>query len=233
MKLIDITGRKFGRLAVVSRQGHIGKEITWLCKCDCGKEVVVLGNHLRRGAIVSCGCFRKENASRLNKGDKNPMFGLPREKNPMMRADVRATVSKALSGKNNPMYGKTGNQNPMWGKSGKDSPCWGRIGDKHPNWKGGISFEPYCDKFNGILKESVRDKFNRKCFNCDKDEKDNGRLLGVHHTDYNKMQGCGKRPWCLLPMCSTCHSKSNYNRWYWFAKLYNYWAMPYMQEGWM
>jgi hypothetical protein len=28
-------------------------------------------------------------------------------------------------------------------------------GEKHPNWKGGISFEPYCPKFNADLKRRV------------------------------------------------------------------------------
>jgi len=31
-----------------------------LCKCDCGNEKIIIGSHLRRGKIKSCGCLNKE-----------------------------------------------------------------------------------------------------------------------------------------------------------------------------
>lgn len=37
MKKIDITGNKYGRLTVIKENGKCGKNIKWLCKCDCGK----------------------------------------------------------------------------------------------------------------------------------------------------------------------------------------------------
>lgn len=95
-------------------------------------------------------------------------------------------------------------------------------GSKHPNWKGGISFEPYCNKFNKELKKNVRDKFNNSCFICGKIEKENGKKLSVHHVNYNKGQGCGYS-WSLIPLCSSCHAKTNFNRYYWFNLLNNYW----------
>ncbi len=100
MRLIDLTGKTFGRLEVLNRHGHIGNEVTWLCKCACGNETVVAGKHLREGRIVSCGCYRREHASEMVKGKNNPMYGLPREKNPMMRPEVRAKLSIAMTGKN-------------------------------------------------------------------------------------------------------------------------------------
>lgn len=39
------------------------KRRAWLCKCDCGKELVVSGKHLRSGHSQSCGC-RKEEVTR-------------------------------------------------------------------------------------------------------------------------------------------------------------------------
>ena len=38
----------------------------WLCRCDCGKEKIISGTHLRRGKIVSCGCYAHELASKNN-----------------------------------------------------------------------------------------------------------------------------------------------------------------------
>lgn len=61
-KLIDLTGRRFGRLTVVekvsSKQGCTNAR--WLCKCDCGNVTTVLGTTLRRGESTSCGCYRSE-----------------------------------------------------------------------------------------------------------------------------------------------------------------------------
>lgn len=56
--LIDLTGKRFGKLVVVSRAENIGREVAWNCKCDCGNETIVRGNCLRRGSTKSCGCGR-------------------------------------------------------------------------------------------------------------------------------------------------------------------------------
>ena len=63
--VIDLTGQKFGRLTVISRAAdHIQpsgrKNIAWLCCCECGNYVVVIGNSLRQGRTKSCGCLAKE-----------------------------------------------------------------------------------------------------------------------------------------------------------------------------
>lgn len=53
---IDITGKRFGKLTVLRENGHdYKKRLMWLCRCDCGKEVNVLGDKLRAGRIKSCG----------------------------------------------------------------------------------------------------------------------------------------------------------------------------------
>lgn len=49
-----LTGMRFGYLKVLHRAGHRGKFAAWLCRCDCGVEKIVGGNHLRRGKIRSC-----------------------------------------------------------------------------------------------------------------------------------------------------------------------------------
>lgn len=61
--IIDLTGQKFGRLSVIKRGKPEGKTQTnayWLCKCDCGNEVVVISKSLRNGESMSCGCYRSE-----------------------------------------------------------------------------------------------------------------------------------------------------------------------------
>ena len=62
---IDITGQRFGRLTAVrlipkEERTWSNKERAWLCKCDCGNEVVVRQRSLRGARMTqSCGCVRK------------------------------------------------------------------------------------------------------------------------------------------------------------------------------
>lgn len=56
-----MVGRKWGRLTVLSRAGSPPqKNVTWLCRCDCGNEVIVVGNYLRSGDTKSCGCLWRD-----------------------------------------------------------------------------------------------------------------------------------------------------------------------------
>ena len=69
-KLIDLTGMQFDRLRVERRAGtYVSEEDghkapTWLCTCECGNQVVVIGGNLRSGKTTSCGCLRKEVSAR-------------------------------------------------------------------------------------------------------------------------------------------------------------------------
>ncbi len=90
---------------------------------------------------------------------------------------------------------------------------WDCSGENGPNWKGGISFLPYCFKFNKELKELIRERDNRICQLCDKIEED--AKLSVHHIHYDK-ENCEPD---LISLCRVCNSKVNYNRDY-YEKLF-------------
>lgn len=66
MKLIDLTGQRFGRLTVIKRvEDYITTKgnhyVQWLCKCDCGNEKIIIGNSLKsKNGTKSCGCISKE-----------------------------------------------------------------------------------------------------------------------------------------------------------------------------
>jgi len=65
-KLIDEIGNRYGRLTVVKQAGSdTHGHVKWLCQCDCGKEPVVRGSHLRNGTAQSCGCFQKDRVREL------------------------------------------------------------------------------------------------------------------------------------------------------------------------
>ena len=57
---VDLVGQRFGRLTVLEECGRQGGGVVWRCQCDCGNITEVRSNHLRRGAIVSCGCYNRE-----------------------------------------------------------------------------------------------------------------------------------------------------------------------------
>ena len=61
----DITGEKSGRLTAIKMVGTKNGRSLWLCRCDCGNEVVIQRNSFVCKKIKSCGCLRKE-TSRLN-----------------------------------------------------------------------------------------------------------------------------------------------------------------------
>lgn len=57
----DLTGQRFGRYVVLAfAELRKGKPF-WLCRCACGVEKVVMGQNLRQGLTVSCGCYQREN----------------------------------------------------------------------------------------------------------------------------------------------------------------------------
>ncbi|MGN0472204.1 MAG: AP2 domain-containing protein [Lachnospiraceae bacterium] len=69
MKIVDITGKKFGRLTVIKKVGSKNHSSVWLCKCDCGCEKEITLNHLRQGT-KSCGCLSIDISSERGKKSK-------------------------------------------------------------------------------------------------------------------------------------------------------------------
>jgi hypothetical protein len=183
-------------------------------------------------------------------GDKNGMYGkYHTEATKQLMGDNHAD----MSGKNNPMYGRTGEKYPMYGRpspmkgkhhteeskqlmrdssphlsgennsmhgkgyliAGEKNGMFGRTGENHPNWQGGISFEPYCIKFDDDLKERVRDFFNGCCYVCGIGQSELCYKLDVHHVNYEKMMCCNDVKPLFVPMCRSCHMKTNFDREYW------------------
>lgn len=63
--LVDLIGKRFGRLTVIeyARKNKWGKSL-WLCICDDGNEIIVLGSSLKSGNTKSCGCLNIEKTKR-------------------------------------------------------------------------------------------------------------------------------------------------------------------------
>jgi hypothetical protein len=64
----DLTGKKFGRLTVMSFAGTTPRRhALWTCLCKCGRIKVVRGNALTNGITKSCGCLASELAAERSK----------------------------------------------------------------------------------------------------------------------------------------------------------------------
>lgn len=63
--------KKFSQLTVIERVENAGSGKTrWRCQCDCGSQVIVLGQDLRRNHTTSCGC-RKRQATKHGHGRRS------------------------------------------------------------------------------------------------------------------------------------------------------------------
>lgn len=85
-RLVDLTGKKLGRLTVlkkVERPENLKKRAAyWLCRCDCGNEKIFISSSLidygdkkgSSGTARSCGCLQKDMARKriYDKVDGNP-----------------------------------------------------------------------------------------------------------------------------------------------------------------
>lgn len=127
-------------------------------------------------------------------------------------AETRQKMSAALKGKTHP-------GRPLSDEA-KRKLSEGRRGPLHPNWQGGISFEPYCPKFNADLKRRIRAFFDHRCIMCGKTTEENGSLLGCHHVEYNKQACCDGEPVHFATLCKRCHNKTNNDRARWESMLH-------------
>jgi len=166
------------------------------CDCGCNQEIIIQRHHKYYG-------IPKYIKGHYWKGKHHTKDSIEKISN--------AKCGENNSGINNHFYGKHHSKDTIEkmskAKEGKYD------GPNNPNWQGGISFEPYCPKFNDDKKEEIRNEYDRKCYICGKEEKDNitksGKFqrLSVHHIDADKEQGCNGKPWKLISLCIHCHSK--------------------------
>ncbi len=112
-------------------------------------------------------------------------------------ANTRIKMSIAKKGKPAVSKGRLGMKN---------SASWFEkmSGERHPNWKGGISFLPYCLKFNRRLKEAVKERDNHTCQLCGATD----NVLTVHHVHYDK-ENCYPD---VITLCRGDNCKVNFNR---------------------
>ena len=96
-------------------------------------------------------------------------------------------------------------------------------GEFNVRWNEGSSTQPYPFIFNDELKEKIRNRDEYTCQKCNIAEEEHltvyGKVLGIHHIDYNK-QNCQDEN--LITLCNECNLRVNVNQNHWkeyFKKL--------------
>lgn len=90
----DLTGMRFGKLVAI-RPHHSNQHKTyWLCRCDCGNEVVVPRPNLSSGKTTSCGCMRSK-STRMHRG-LSPKVELPEKDIQWILKHYKHTLNKDI-----------------------------------------------------------------------------------------------------------------------------------------
>jgi hypothetical protein len=140
---------------------------------------------------------------------------------------------KNIKGKNNPNYGNRWSkkqkikQSLITKSAMKSEEIRKKLRDNHydcngknnPNYIDGRNEVLYPNKFLKIrIRIRNRDEHNCQNPECNMTEKEHlkliGRVLDIHHIDYNK-ENCSEDN--LITLCHWCNAKANYNRDYWYA----------------
>jgi len=91
--LINIEGKRYGKLLVVEYVESRNGNAYWLCKCDCGNDKVISANGLKAGNSKSCGCKQGNFVhGEWSKGIAS--YSKYRRKNPVVK--LRHNVSRAI-----------------------------------------------------------------------------------------------------------------------------------------
>lgn len=144
-KLKDLTGMRFGHLAVISMaEREPSQKLMWLCLCDCGKYHVVDGSNLRRGYVKSCGCFSQKDGLETRRLSAKPLdlnmtcpvcgkkfhlkpYAVKRSKTHYCSKSCQNEARKEyMKGQGNHQYGLRGELNDSW-KGGRNLTQYGYI----------------------------------------------------------------------------------------------------------
>lgn len=217
----DLTGQKFSKLTVINFNRRENQITYWNCICDCGTIVVIRGGSLVSGRSKSCGCLQKERIHETCFKDlTSKKFGRLTVVS-FNRRENKRTLWNCICDCGTKTVVKREN---LISENSQSCGCYQKeniSGENSRFWKGGISFEPYCPKFNEDLRKRVRSFFNNECIICGRKKEDNNnKNLSVHHVSYDKMICCNNKPVLFAALCQSCHIKTNFDREKWEAILY-------------
>lgn len=142
-KVKDLLGNRYNKLVVteqdefyITRKGSRASK--WMCTCDCGNMISVVGNSLTTGNTKSCGCLTLE-LGKAAIGEKNPFFGKKHTEETKQKFKNR----KILRGPDNPMFGRKWTEEQKAAARARESIPWSderksnykpKVGEDHWNF---------------------------------------------------------------------------------------------------
>ncbi len=85
-------------------------------------------------------------------------------------------------------------------------------GENNHNWLGGISKEPYDEKWTNRFKRAIRKRENQVCMLCGIHREKLNEALSIHHINYDKKLSI---PQNCISLCRKCHMLTNKDRKHW------------------
>ena len=159
----------------------------------------------------------KWNDSEFQRKNKNDFYKTEEGKECKKR--ISETVRKTFKEKNLYQYISNKNKELWKDKEYLKKYFIGKYGKEDKNFESWIKDEyPIREykNFDNELKIYVRDRFGNLCVNCGVHESNISRSLDCHHIDYDKKNYSKNN---IVPLCQSCHCKTNYNRAHWIKKL--------------
>lgn len=214
-KLKDLTGRKFGRLIVVSRAENSKKgAVQWNCICDCGNATVVLSGNLRSADTKSCGCLNKEQRSKRTLKDLTGQpFGrltvVRRMRSPSGRQAWWGCICECGNTSCVPGERLRNGDTQSCGCLQKERAAERLTGENHHSWRGGITPENEKIRSSAAYSNWRTAVFERDDYTCQMCGQRGGKLNADHikpfatHPDLRFDIDNGRT------LCEPCHRKTD------------------------
>lgn len=179
----DLTGSKFGELTVVAFAGIDKRRCSkWLCKCSCNKELVVLGDSLKRGATKSCGsCVYYSKTVDLTGRKFGKLtvvkFSHIDKKQRLSMWEVLCDCGKTTTVRGNALtFGHVRSCGCLKAETASKV----HKGENNANWKGGVTPVNKAVRTSALYLQWRKEVFKRDNYTCQKC-KVRGTTLHAHH----------------------------------------------------
>lgn len=205
MTPLELSGKRFERLLVLSRAENKYERPAWLCRCNCGVEKIIGANSLLTGHTKSCGCLSRErtcsrkNLTGLSFGRLFVLRGAEKTKRGRTTWLCQCACGiKKIVQTDRLLTGNT-----------KSCGCLNlRRGAESPHWKGGIT-PPYLRiRLSPEYKNWRRAVFTRDNYTCQECGTRGGDLQAHHIKSFSGYPELRLELSNGQTLCPPCHKKT-------------------------
>lgn len=206
----DMIGKVFGKLTVIKRYDQVNSDnkYPYVCKCECGGEVIAAKNNLVGGRTQSCGCLHHDSLIERHQEyrdsfDHQSFIGKVFGKLTIIEYNGYINSSYGQAFACQCECGKIKNYSLYHIESGQVKSCGCLIKEKCPN---PIIYSEDIKERKRFWASSIRQnaliRDNFKCFICKK----NNEPLEVHHIEsWSEKPELRFKITNLISLCEVCH----------------------------